>query len=1116
MCSFFTPRKDSLIKIPLTKNIKRRVVVDQYTIQTRIKHKTDTFENWKATGDDGFIPLKGEIIVYTFEEGAPYQIKIGDGLSNVNLLPYVSGDTEIPLYSGGGTNSIKQHLENYEALSQSSACLGSNNIAGIKGYYFNNIDFTNKVIRITDVQPGVRDTTKGNATSEVGLSPNIEFNTDWQVYDVISVVNSSKYDAKLVITAIDHDLITVATLTDAYTFLGYDQSTRAGTKGKACYDTTADLPFTAVKNVIPDYDDYGVVNIDKPSSGIFDLAPYAYAEGVENIVTGAAAHVEGKQNKSLGHYSHTEGRKTFATYVAHAEGYMTQAIGQGAHAEGHKAQALQGDAHAEGFNTRATGRSAHAEGSGSQASGDHAHAEGSSKATNTASHAEGVGTEASGYAAHSEGQSTKAGGIQSHAEGFETEASAQMSHAEGNKSKATNIGAHAEGHNTEASGTYSHTEGANTRATQSYSHAGGSNSIAEHEGAFLHGRNLNSSRDYQTVVGTFNATNSSALFQVGAGDSTGTRNAFEVLSDSTFNYRDYTLGYTNIDNVTRDIRNSISKNATSIKENNNYLTTTLNNIVGKNYKEVQTNIVTPGTYLPYNNTYELIRVTRTDEQLIYQELPKIYNISGNILDKKCWSSTYSRNGINFEWCDNGGIHIYGTSNGKQTQYVLIPGTSSNTTTEQRFRSDIILSLFDHTHSYYMNNNSETNKYINSNGESKDIVRLQLGVSKPDGSVYYPNTVSNTQPIHLKEGEKVTSVYLQINTIHEGRVIDTVLYPTITIDTPSSSLLGNYEGRIDEIPYDTFWALHPYGRLYIDSNIDAECKLSFYGNKNYEQISNINKTLSNKSNTGHKHYTSDISNLQTTLDSKLEEAKSYTDESIDNIKDTLEQSIILDENNLPVVPYEKGGTNATTLEEAKNNLGVSRIEDLLKHIYGNGSVGLDYKFNSDTCTYSCNSRGNSTECDITIPSSVMGIPVKHIDSYAFMEDKMLYSLTFDGIEHIGEYAFKDSYITNINFGYSLNTIDKYSFENCTKLEGLNIKSTVSTIGDYAFKNCSHLGVISIDEPKDVLVIEANAFSGAVIEGVSFGGSSYDWSQKVIIKEGNEALISAPRSYLQIEI
>lgn len=56
---------------------------------TRIQHKHDIETNWSKAVN--FIPLVGEIIVYDKDEEHDYaRIKIGDGSTKINELPFVS------------------------------------------------------------------------------------------------------------------------------------------------------------------------------------------------------------------------------------------------------------------------------------------------------------------------------------------------------------------------------------------------------------------------------------------------------------------------------------------------------------------------------------------------------------------------------------------------------------------------------------------------------------------------------------------------------------------------------------------------------------------------------------------------------------------------------------------------------------------------------------------------------------------------------------------------------------------------------------------------------------------------------------------------------------------
>lgn len=59
------------------------------TLKARIVHKHDVQSNWeKATF---FTPKEGELIVYEADESVDFpRLKVGDGTSNVNDLPFVA------------------------------------------------------------------------------------------------------------------------------------------------------------------------------------------------------------------------------------------------------------------------------------------------------------------------------------------------------------------------------------------------------------------------------------------------------------------------------------------------------------------------------------------------------------------------------------------------------------------------------------------------------------------------------------------------------------------------------------------------------------------------------------------------------------------------------------------------------------------------------------------------------------------------------------------------------------------------------------------------------------------------------------------------------------------
>ena len=64
------------------------------TLRTRIQLKCDTENNWNIAGGRGFVPLLGEMIVYTADDQHNYsRVKIGDGITNILYLPFIDAGT---------------------------------------------------------------------------------------------------------------------------------------------------------------------------------------------------------------------------------------------------------------------------------------------------------------------------------------------------------------------------------------------------------------------------------------------------------------------------------------------------------------------------------------------------------------------------------------------------------------------------------------------------------------------------------------------------------------------------------------------------------------------------------------------------------------------------------------------------------------------------------------------------------------------------------------------------------------------------------------------------------------------------------------------------------------
>ena len=78
-------------------------MANEKIIKTRIQLKNDTESNWNKAVN--FIPLKGEIIIYSADESHPFsRLKVGDGDTTVTALPFIDSGT----LNGNETEIVKK------------------------------------------------------------------------------------------------------------------------------------------------------------------------------------------------------------------------------------------------------------------------------------------------------------------------------------------------------------------------------------------------------------------------------------------------------------------------------------------------------------------------------------------------------------------------------------------------------------------------------------------------------------------------------------------------------------------------------------------------------------------------------------------------------------------------------------------------------------------------------------------------------------------------------------------------------------------------------------------------------------------------------------------------
>ena len=199
---------------------------------------------------------------------------ISDNAEAIAALP-ITGDS-----SGHGGNNFENIIIANDknsgiVLSKNVSVFGTDNTAGMLGYYYSNIDIANKRITLSTAHSG------GTAIDEV----------DYAVGDVISIVNGAKYNDCSKITAINGNVITVNK-----------------------------LPFTSVVSETADFDNYCIYCTAKPGVGIAELGRNAIAFGETNQSLNRDSFATGRDNKAVGQYGFVAGRENTVAYAGFAAG----------------------------------------------------------------------------------------------------------------------------------------------------------------------------------------------------------------------------------------------------------------------------------------------------------------------------------------------------------------------------------------------------------------------------------------------------------------------------------------------------------------------------------------------------------------------------------------------------------------------------------------------------------------------------------------------------------------------------------------------------------------------------------------------------------------------------
>ena len=236
----------------------------------RIIHKHDTEANWSKSS---FIPKQGEIVIFDVDSTHNYErVKVGDGITNVNSLPFVvKTDAEL---SSTSENPVQNKVINAE-IENLHTLIGDTAISD---------QITNAVSSKADISAGVYTvTTAGDGAAYTASVPNISTLTAGASFRMIPHTVSTTKTPTLNVNGLGEKGIRRRLSNMATTLeTGYANSWLAANK-----------PFTVV------YDGtYWVVDgMAKPSAAdLYGIAPQAKADASGNIITDTYATIAMLQN----------------------------------------------------------------------------------------------------------------------------------------------------------------------------------------------------------------------------------------------------------------------------------------------------------------------------------------------------------------------------------------------------------------------------------------------------------------------------------------------------------------------------------------------------------------------------------------------------------------------------------------------------------------------------------------------------------------------------------------------------------------------------------------------------------------------------------------------------
>lgn len=288
-----------------------------------------------------------------FNEGAAAAYSLAGGSTDKSMITSIVGDlgaaaTTVNAPKATGKMSLSLGA-NTESKAPGAMTFGFGNTAGIKGYYWWDINFSTKVIQLSTERQSLTTWTR-----------KIPSNIDWAVGDWVSIVNGDKYPMCCKITAVDKTNGTITV--DSLPFTSKESPTIKTPEDNGIY-------------AIYENDQSSLTAKTKPRwsarNGVVDFGFGAWSQGINNYSAGMFSTTENYNNIAFGDYTHVEGRQNIGGNRAHVEGNENIGLGNNSHVGGFQntVKFSASNAVVHGKNNTVSGNSAQVSGVGNTVTG---------------------------------------------------------------------------------------------------------------------------------------------------------------------------------------------------------------------------------------------------------------------------------------------------------------------------------------------------------------------------------------------------------------------------------------------------------------------------------------------------------------------------------------------------------------------------------------------------------------------------------------------------------------------------------------------------------------------------------------------------------------------------